>query len=212
MRVELFACPGSGNCFKAWLAIQKLQIPHKLSVVDVLNGEQKSAEFLTKNPDGVVPFLVTSSGDSFGESNAMLWFLSEGSYLMPQSREARAKALQWMFFEQTKLEPFISPARFLTTIAPHLGKGRGDEIDEMIKRALPGLARLDDHLSRNRFILGDGFSLADISVFGYTHVADDAGISLSQFKSIERWINRVQETERFESMDGMSGSLLALAA
>ncbi len=116
--IKLYACLGSGNCFKPWLIMNQLGIPFELSLVDVLSGEQKLPGFLRINPLGVVPYLVTETGHGIGESNAMVWYLAEGSHLMPKRPEERAEALQWMFFEQSKLEPFISPARFFTTILP----------------------------------------------------------------------------------------------
>ena len=212
MTVELFACPGSGNCFKAWLAMQQTGIAFHLTSIDVLAGEQKSPEYLAKNPLGVVPFLTTPSGQGIGESNAMLWYLAEGSHLMPQGRDARAMALQWMFFEQTKLEPFISPARFMTTIAPELEKGREAEISQWQSNAVAGLERLNEHLGGQAFILGQNYSIADIAVFGYTHVIDEAGIAWSEFPNIERWTSNVKETPGFLPMDQMSASLMAVAA
>ncbi len=197
---ELFACLGSGNCMKPWLCMQQLGIDHKLTLIDVLKGEQKSPEFLAINPLGVVPFLVTESGAAIGESNAMLWYLAEGSELEPQTPSARAEALQWMFFEQSKLEPNISPARFLTTILPQERENRADDIAGWQAAAKPGLARLDAHLSDRTFILRDGYSIADIAVFGYVHVIEEAGIALVDYPAIAAWIDAVAHTPNFRPL------------
>ena len=125
---HLYACLGSGNCFKPWLAMTQLSQKFEMHLIDVLAGEQKSPDYLAINPLGVVPYLITDTGHGIGESNAMLWCLAEGTELMPGTPELRAEALQWMFFEQSKLEPFISPARFFTTILPGEGANRADDI------------------------------------------------------------------------------------
>lgn len=212
MTIKLYACLGSGNCFKAWLALQQLKMPFDFHLIDVLAGEQKSPEFLAVNPLGVVPYMVAADGHGIGESNAMLWYLAEGTHLMPPSREDRATALQWMFFEQSKLEPFISPARFFTTIVPSARDERADDILDWQERAKPGLARLNDHLKDREFLLTHGYSLADIAVFGYTHLIEEAGIPLADYPDIKRWITSVEATEGFRLIAEMQPVNNAVAA
>jgi len=212
MTPKLYACLGSGNCFKAWLALQQLGLSFEFHSVDVLSGEQKSAEFLAINPLGVVPYLVTPDGQGIGESNAMLWYLAEDTWLMPSSREDRAAALQWMFFEQSKLEPFISPARFFTTIVPSAKSERADDIAHWQRSAEPGLSRLNDHLTKSEFMVAGRYSLADIAVFGYTHVIEEAGISLANYPSIERWIDTIEVTKNFKPLSKMGPAQAAVAA
>ena len=195
--IKLYACLGSGNCFKPWLAMTQVGIPFDLVLVDVLRGEQKSPEFLRIKPLGVVPYLLTEDGNGIGESNAMLWYLAEGTPLMPGTPAARAEALQWMFFEQSKLEPFISPARFFTTILPAEREAKAIEIRQWQVQAETGLARLDAHLAGRRFMLSSGYSVADIAVFGYVHVLEEAGLRLVDFPAVARWIDQVQETDGF---------------
>lgn len=195
--IKLFACLGSGNCFKPWLALHQLNIPFELSLVDVLAGEQKSEWFLQYNPNGVVPYMLTEDGIGLGESNAMLWYLAEGTELMPKTRAERAIAQQWMYFEQSKLEPFISPARFFTTILPHERENRAQDIAQWQSAAASGLHRLNEHLTDNNFMLESGYSIADISVFGYVHVLEEAGLSLDDYPAIERWIGSVTRTPGF---------------
>lgn len=194
---ELYACIGSGNCFKPWLAMAQLDIAYDLHLIDVLSGEQRSEAYLAVNPLGVVPFLKTPEGKWIGESGAMLWHLCEGSWLMPESRDKRAEALQWMFFEQSKLEPFISPARFFTTILPEMYEDRKEEICEWRSRSIPGLTHLDRHLAKGPFVLGEEYSLADIALFGYVHVLEEAGLSLADFSNVATWIDRVSATQGF---------------
>jgi len=212
MKNKLFACIGSGNCFKAWLAMKQLDKPFDFHLIDVLAGEQKSPDFLKVNPAGVVPFLETEAGVGIGESNAMLWYLAEGTTLMPKSAEERAKALQWMFFEQSKLEPFISPARFFTTILPSMKDERAADIAQWQEKALPGLARLNTHLERSRFVLASGYSLADIAVYGYTHVIDEAGIPFDAYPAIARWKAAVEATPGFMPLSAMMPASESLAA
>lgn len=198
--VKLYACLGSGNCFKPWLVMHQLGQEFDMTLIDVLKGEQKSPEYLAINPLGVVPYLETESGQGIGESNAMLWYLADGSHLMPADRAERAEALQWMFFEQSKLEPYISPARFFTTIVPEQREAQADSIANWQTLAEPGLFRLDAHLANRKFMLASGYSITDIAVFGYVHVLEEAGLSLSDFPAVERWINDVAQTHGFRPL------------
>lgn len=185
---------------KPWLALNQLGLDFELSVIDVLKGDQKSDAYRAINPLGVVPWLVTDDGQGIGESNAMLWYLAEGSFLMPDSRADRAEALQWMFFEQSKLEPFISPARFFTTILPQERGPRAAEIADWQSRARPGLARLNAHLADREFMLCSGYSIADIAIFGYVHVMNEAGLEKANYPMIARWIDRVSGTAGFRPL------------
>lgn len=185
---------------KPWLALNQLGLDFDLSVIDVLKGEQKSDAYRAINPLGVVPWLVTDDGQGIGESNAMLWYLAEGSFLLPDSRADRAEALQWMFFEQSKLEPFISPARFFTTILPQERGPRAAEIADWQSRARPGLARLNAHLADREFMLCSGYSIADIAIFGYVHVMNEAGLEKANYPMIAHWIDRVSGTAGFRPL------------
>ncbi|MCV3272546.1 glutathione S-transferase family protein [Roseobacter sinensis] len=200
---KLYACLGSGNCFKPWLAMHQLEIPFELVLIDVLKGEQKSPEYLSISPLGVVPHLVTETGHGIGESNAMLWYLAEYSHLMPATREGRAEALQWMYFEQSKLEPFISPARFFTTILPEQREARADDIKAWQAAADTGLSRLDAHLEHRDFMLSSGYSVADIATFGYVHVLEEAGLSMADYPAVARWVEAVSQTEGFRPLSDL---------
>ena len=209
---KLYACIGSGNCFKPWQVMQKLGIPFDLELIDVLQGEQKSPGYLKINPLGVVPYLVTEGGAGLSESNAISWYLTEGSELMPDTALERAEALQWMFFEQAKLEPFISPARFFTTIIPEARQERADDIKAWQEGARLGLAHLDAHLSQRDFIVATGYSVADIVVFGYVHLMDEAGLPQGEFPNVARWISRVAATDGFVPLQMLGAEASSAAA
>lgn len=204
--IKLYACIGSGNCFKPWLAMTQTGIPFESVFINVLAGEQKSPEYLRVNPLGVVPYMVTEDGQGIGESNAMLWYLAEGTILMPNTRKERALALQWMFFEQSKLEPFISPARFFTTILPSEREAKANEIRQWQLQADAGLNRLDAYLAGREFVLDYGYSVADIALFGYVHVLDEAGLRLADYPAVSRWIDKVGGTEGFRPLSDLGAS------
>ena len=205
--VTLYACLGSGNCFKPWLAMQQLHQDFDLELIDVLSGEQKTPAYLAVNPLGVVPFLVTDDGVEIGESNAMIWYLAEGTHLMPETVAERAEALQWMFFEQSKLEPFISPARFFTTILPDRQVEMRAEILQWQGLAKPGLERLNDHLTERQFMLLSGYSIADIAMFGYVHVLEEAGLQWADYPHIARWVAVVEKTAYFNPLSQLGQSI-----
>lgn len=204
--IKLFACIGSGNCFKPWLAMTQTGTLFESVLIDVLAGEQKSPEYLHVNPLGVVPYLVTDDGQGIGESNAMLWYLAEGTFLMPSTRKERARALQWMFFEQSKLEPFLSPARFFTTILPSEREVRATEIGQWQLQADAGLNFLDAHLADRQFILDCGYSVADVALFGYVHVLEEAGLKLTDYPALARWIENVEGTEGYRPLNDLGAS------
>lgn len=209
----LYATRGSGNCVKPFLTMKQLGIPFATVEVDVLAGQTRSAQYLALNPSGTVPYLVTPDGVGVGESNAMLWLLADGSPLMPATALERAQSLQWMFFEQSRLEPAISPARFLGFIVPERGVGREAEIAAWREKARAGLTILDAHLARNDFMVGGRYGITDIAVFGYVHLADEAGIDMkAEFPHVVRWVARVQATPGFAPLSQLCADATAFGA
>lgn len=188
----LYATIGSGNCFKPFLVMNQLEIPFRVILIDVLKGETRQPAYLAVNPNGTVPYLTLADGRGIGESNAMLWNLAEGSDLIPADAYLRAKVLQWMFFEQSSLEPFISPARFFISIMPSRRAEREKDIAVWQERGRKGLKLLDDHLQDRRFLVDDRYTIADISLFGYTHVAEGGGFDFAQYPGVAAWIARVE--------------------
>lgn len=192
---QLYATHGSGNCYKAHLVMSQLGIAYNTTWVDVLASETRDDWFLTLNPEGKVPFLRVEGGACIAESNAMLWYLAKGSDLFPVNAFEEAMAVQWMIFEQTRLEPNISPARFFTTILPEKRREKADAILEWQRQGLDGLIRLDQHLQSQDFVASDRYTIADIAVYAYTHIADEGGFDLQAFPAIRAWLARVQQSK-----------------
>jgi len=210
MTIKAYACSGSGNCFKAWLALQQPGLPFALAFVDVLAVEQRSPASLAINSLGAVPDMFTETGEGIGESNAMYWYLAEGRFLMPRNAAEGARALQWMFFEHSKLKPFISPARFFTTIMPSTKDERAADIANLQEKAKFGLDYLDHHLPNSEFTLISGYLLSDIAVFGYTHVIDEAGLLLKDYPGIARGKVSIESTLGFRCLSQMAPATMDL--
>ena len=195
--MTLYLTQGSGNSFKPALVTRQLGIACNTKYIDVLSGETRKPEYLAINPQGVVPYLMLADGTGIGESNAIAWYLAEGSELIPNTGLARAQTIRWMNFEQTALECNISPVRFFTSIAPELGKEQQHMFEQWRERGNAGLSFLEKHLAQNDFITDFGYSVADIAVFGYTHLANEGGFDLSEYPSVSNWIERVSNQKGF---------------
>jgi glutathione S-transferase len=207
----LYVTQGSGNNIKPVLVARQLGLDVALKYINVLAGEQRQPEFLSINPLGVVPFMTLPNGSGLGESNAIAWYLAEGSALMPDTALTRAQAVAWMNFEQTKLEANISPVRFFTFIVPDLEAEHSDMIPVWRERGNAGLALLNDHLNGREFITDYGYSVADVAVFGYTHLANEGGFNLSDYPAICQWIERIEQQPGYqpinELLDGIDTDL-----
>ena len=197
---KLYATYGSGNCYKAHLVMSQLDLAYETIWVDVLKGENREPWYTALNAHGTVPFLRLADGGDIAESNAMLWYLAKGSDLCPATAIDEAMTVQWMIFEQTKLEPNISPARFFTTILPEKRVEMADQIKAWQTKGVEGLAKLNRHLENRAFMVGERYSIADIAIYGYTHVADQGGFDLEAFPAITNWIARVRQSPRFVDM------------
>lgn len=200
----LYATIGSGNCFKPFLVMTQLCIPFRVHLIDVLKGETRQSAYLAINPNGTVPYLILSDGRGIGESNAMLWHLAEGSDLIPRTSYGRAQVLQWMFFEQSGLEPFISPARFFISIVPSQRAHRERDIAAWQQRGRKGLSLLNDYLQTRIFLVENRYTIADISVFGYTHVAEDAEFDFSDYPAVAAWISRIKSLDRYVPLSALN--------
>ncbi|MDY6785473.1 MAG: glutathione S-transferase family protein [Cyanobacteriota bacterium] len=180
----------SGNSYKVRLLLTQLKIPFERIEMNIVKGETRTPEFLQKNPNGRIPVLEIQPDRYIAESNAILFYLSEGTGFFPRDRVQRAQAMQWLFFEQYSHEPNIATVRFWIT---ELGKE--EELQEAIaqKRKLgyAALEVMEQHLSKRSFFVGEQYSIADIALFAYTHVAPEGGFDLSRFPSITAWIDRV---------------------
>ena len=189
--LKLYDFLPSGNGYKVRLLLTQLGIPFERVEINILKGESRTPEFLKKNSNGRIPVLQLESGDFLAESNAILFYFSEDTEFLPADKLLRARVLQWLFFEQYSHEPNIATPRFWIT---ELGKA--DEYREAIEQkrqaGYAALAVMEQHLTHQNFFVGDRYSIADIGLFAYTHVADEGGFDLSQFPAIQAWIERVK--------------------
>lgn len=185
----------SGNCYKIKLLMQFLSIKHEWVHVDILAGETHTEKFQRMNPNTRIPVIELMDGRCLWESNAILNYLAEGTQFLPQEKYERAKVLQWQFFEQYSHEPYIATARYINK---YLGLPPERAAEYYAKQ--PGghkaLSVMDRHLADNKFFLGANATIADISLYAYTHVADEGGFDLSEYLNIQRWFRD------FESIPG----------
>ncbi|NEQ69807.1 MAG: glutathione S-transferase family protein [Symploca sp. SIO2D2] len=197
--LRLYSFLPSGNCYKARLLLAQLAIPYERIEVNILKGESRTPEFLSKNPNGRIPVLETENGQFLAESNAILFYLSQGTEFFPQEPFARAKVMEWLFFEQYSHEPYIATSRYWISIL-----GKENEYREALQQKRePGYAALsvmEQHLTNHQFLVSDRYTIADISLFAYTHVAEEGGFNLASFPAIQAWLQRVQAQPRYISM------------
>ena len=189
----------SGNCYKVLLVMHLLGLEHRWVHVDVVAGETRRPGFLAINPNGRVPLLTIEPGVHLAESNAIISYLAEGTPLLPDDRLLKAQVLQWMFFEQYSHEPNIATSRYYL----HFLKDPEGKRAELERRREPGMAALrvmEGHLAHRPYFVGDRLTLADIALFGYTHVADEGGFDLEPFPAIRAWLDRVKDRPGFVPM------------
>jgi len=196
----VYGMKASGNCYKVQLLLEQLGTPYRWVDIDSAHGETRTAEFLAKNANGRVPLLELDDGRRLPESNAILWYLAEGSPLLPVDRWQRAQALQWMFFEQYSHEPYIAVARFICGWLP-ADHARRAELPRLRERGDQALAVMQQHLQAHPFFAGDAYSIADIALFSYTHAAADGGFNLDAFPAVVAWLARVREQPGFVAME-----------
>ena len=197
--MKIYGDPQSGNCYKVQLVCQLLNIDHQWIDVDILAGDTKSDDFLKKNPNGKIPLLELDSGETLSESNAIINYLAFGSDLYPNDRLAQARVLQWQFFEQYSHEPFIAVARFINK---YLGLPE-DKADEYAAKQTGGhkaLQVMEQQLAETPFLAGEKVTTADISLYAYTHVADEGGFELEAYPAIRAWLDRVAALPNFRPM------------
>jgi glutathione S-transferase len=189
----------SGNGYKIRLLLTQLGIPFERVEINILKGESRTPEFLSKNPNGRVPVLEIEPGKFLSESNAILFYLSENTQFLPNDSWEQAQVLQWLFFEQYSHEPYIATSRFWISCL-----GKADEYrDALNQKREPGYAALsvmERHLTNQKFFVGKRYTIADIGLFAYTHVADEGGFDLTRFPAIQVWLERVKEQPQYISI------------
>ena len=178
----------SGNGYKCRLVLKALGMPYELRAVNIVKGETRTPEFLAINPNGKIPVLVVPGRGPLSESHAIIGYLAEGSKLVPSDAFERALMWQWMSFEQYQLEPGVGTVRFWLRSLGKKPEELGERYQERFQRGADALAVLDHALAGRRWLVGDAVSLADIALFAYTHVADEAGYRLADFSAISAWI------------------------
>ena len=187
----LYSMRRSGNCYKVRLALAQLDIPHELVEIDILQGETRTPEFLKMNPSGHVPVLEVTPGNYIAESNAILWYIAGGSALAPENRIDRAEAMQWMFFEQHSLEPNIGAAYFWLTLIKGGRDLQQHAFEDWMEEGHRALGVMEKHLATHDYFAADRYTIADIALYAYTHVAHLCDYDLKSFPAIRAWLDRV---------------------
>jgi glutathione S-transferase len=193
----LYEHPPSGNCLKARVMLDQVEAEYERVELDLFAGETRTPEHFARNPDGRIPVLEIGSGEFLAESDAILLYLAEGTRYLPADPLARARVHAWMFFEQNQVEANLGVARFLAL------SGRAEGVPEVFadrqRRGRDALASLERGLIDGRpYVCGAEYTVADLALYGYAHVADDAGVPLAEHPAVSAWVKRVAALPGFE--------------
>jgi glutathione S-transferase len=186
----LYDSPVSGNCYKVRLLFAHLGIEYERREVSVIDRSNRRELLGELNPALRVPTLVLDDGRPLGESGAILWYFGEGTRFVPDDPYERAQMLQWMFFEQYDLEPSIAVAGFWVAYSGQ-HEAIADRLPERMAGGHRALAALEAQLEKQHYLVGDWYSLADIALYGYTHVAHEGGFDLEPYPAVRAWLDRV---------------------
>jgi glutathione S-transferase len=200
----LYGMTESGNCYKPRLLMAHLDIPYEWVEVDIVRGESRTPHFLAMNPNGRVPLLELTPGEFLAESNAMLYYLSQDTPYFPPERLAQARVMQWLFFEQYSHEPYIATSRYWL----HILDGAEEYAEKLAERRAPGYAALgvmEQHLRNHDYLVDERFTIADIALYAYTHVAEEGGFDLASYPAIRTWLDRVAALPGHVPMRSNSG-------
>jgi glutathione S-transferase len=179
----------SGNCYKVRLLLAQLGLPYERREVDVFDRSERATILGALNPAQRVPTLVLDDGRALAESGALLNYFAEGTPLLPAERFERAQVLQWMFFEQYSHEPYIAVARFWA----HAGiEPEPQEREAKRRGGIAALEAMNAHLELRAYLVGERYSIADIALYAYTHVADEGGFDLVSYEALRQWLERVR--------------------
>ncbi|MFT6488326.1 MAG: glutathione S-transferase [Alcanivorax sp.] len=196
----LYEFSSSGNCYKLRLAMAQLGISFRRIEKDITRGETRTEDFLAINPNGRIPVLVTPDDKVLPESSAALWYLARDSKLMPEEAFEQAQVLQWMFFEQYNHEPNIATSRYWIHVLGERGK-YAEALAEKQQKGHDALRVMESHLSGRDFFVGGDYSIADIALYAYTHVAGQGGFSLADYPAIRAWLKRVEQQPGYVAME-----------
>lgn len=187
----LYDSPISGNCYKVRLLFAHLGVEYERQEVDVVDRSDRR-EFLAElNPSRGVPTLVLDDGRPLGESHAILWLFGEGTRFVPDDAYERAQVVQWLAFEQHELEPSLGTARFVISYSGWPRERYEPRLKDWWSRAGRALAALDAALDGREWLVGGGPTLADLSLYAYTHVAGEAEVDLEPYANVRRWLSAV---------------------
>jgi len=198
--MHLFDNLDSGNGYKVRLLLAQLGRPYEWTNLDLDAGASRTPEFLKRNPNGRIPTLELDDGTHLAESDAILFYLAEGTPLLPDHRLRRAQVLQWMFFEQYSHEPNVAVARFILQFQK---KPDDPRLPDRIAGSYRALDVMEQHLATRTFFVGERYTVADIALYAYTHVADEANVDLSRYPAIRAWLERVRSQPRHITMPGV---------
>jgi glutathione S-transferase len=197
--LRVYGMSASGNCHKVRMALEALARPYAWTEIDPARGDTRTPEFLAMNPNGKVPVLEIEPGTYLPESNAILWYLADGTPLLPSGALQRAQVLQWLFFEQYSHEPYIAVARFLRKFHPDPESQRAFA-DSKMNGGYRALEVMEGRLAQEPFFVAGRYSIADIALYAYTHVADDGGFDLRGLPAVRAWLDRVRAQPGYAAM------------
>jgi len=205
----LYSMQRSGNSYKARLTLAQLGIPYRLVEIDILQGESRTPEFLAMNPSGQVPLLEIPPGRFIAESNAILWYVAGDTALAPEDRIDRAEALQWMFFEQHSLEPNIGAAYFWLALVKGGRELQQHALEDWTEEGYRALRVMENHLKQHRYFAADRYTIADIALYAYTHLAHECDFDLSGFPYIRAWLDRITAETGHVAMQDLPADVAA---
>ena len=193
--IRLYDYLPSGNGYKVRLLLTQLQIPFERIELDIIKGKTRTPEFLGKFPNGRIPAVELEDGRLLFESGAITTYFAEGTSFLSADRYERAQVLQWMFFEQYSHEPYIAVARFFGIHPDHTDERRAG-LPRIMKLGYDALDVMEAHLKRREWFVGARYSIADIALYAYTHVAHEGGFDLAKYPAIRGWLSRVKSQPR----------------
>ena len=197
--MHLYDYLDSGNGYKVRLLLAQLGQKYDWTHVDIDTGQTRTPAFLKRNPNGRIPTLELDDGTNLPESNAILWYLAEGSRFVPATQIGRAQVLQWMFFEQYSHEPYVATPRYICRHLP-ADHPRRAELPDRLAKGRAALAVMEQHLSSRQFFVNERYSIADIALYAYTHVAEDGGLKLEAYPNVREWLGRVAAQPHYVSL------------
>ena len=181
----------SGNCYKVRLLLAQLGLPYERRELDVVDRSNRPELLGGLNPSLRVPTIVLDDGRPIGESGAILSYFGEGTQFVPPDRYDRAQMLQWMFFEQYELEINIAVVRFWMHVLDGVPEGAEQQYETKLAAGYKTLDAMERYLPGREWFVGDSPTLADIALYGYTHVAHEGGFEMERYPLIRAWLHRV---------------------